>query len=430
MEDYIIDEKLLKDIQEATFIPTPYPQRLEQNSFDNPTPPPRPQNFQIEKKKASTGPIAPKQKKSSFNNKDYIELEANFINLTKQYEKIDIKYKNQIDLMKKTKNSYDSLIKEYSLLQKTNESLSKDKLSLEAEITELKAYCRKVESRLVSGAKNQNVIEINNKLRNENEELVNKVFNLENDRTELLRQNQELNNQIYILNKGTSNVNLPEQILQLSTCEKETNELKRKYAFLNEQNQNFQNLIVKNDEKIQELTFAKKHLTELLASKEHEIATIKNEKETLQSKFEANNKELSIIKESIKNYDTIKEQNEMLTKQIENIKQSNNEITNKENIKLKEELESTYQKIYIQDEQIKQLEAKYKEDSQKYFNENNKLYQEKEKYKLLYTEFISKFNNSSYQYETSSLLSESINVLSQAKQNNILLLQKLNLLSK
>ena len=37
MEDYIIDEKLLKDIQEATFIPTPYPQRLEQNSFDTPT---------------------------------------------------------------------------------------------------------------------------------------------------------------------------------------------------------------------------------------------------------------------------------------------------------------------------------------------------------------------------------------------------------
>ena len=430
MEDYIIDEKLLKDIQEATFIPTPYPQRLEQNSFDNPTPPPKPQNFQIEKKKSSTGSIAPKPKKSSVNNKDYIVLEANFINLTKQYEKIDIKYKNQIDLMKKTKNSYDSLIKEYSLLQKTNESLSKDKLSLEAEITELKAYCRKVESRLVSGAKNQNVIEINNKLRNENEELVNKVFNLENDRTELLRQNQELNNQIYILNKGTSNVNLPEQILQLSTCEKETNELKRKYAFLNEQNQNFQNLIVKNDEKIQELTFAKKHLTELLASKEHEIATIKNEKETLQSKFEASNKELSIMKESIKNYDTIKEQNEMLTKQIENIKQSNSEITNKENNKLKEELQSTYQKIYIQDEQIKQLEAKYKEDSQKYFNENNKLYQEKEKYKLLYTELISKFNNSSYQYETASLLSESINVLSQAKQNNILLLQKLNLLSK
>ena len=144
--------------------------------------------------------------------------------------------------MKKTKNSYDSLIKEYSLLQKANESLSKDKLSLEAEITELKAYCRKIESRLVSGAKNQNVIEINNKLRNENEDLVNKVFTLENDRTELLRQNQELNNQIYMLNKSSTNV--PEQILQLSTCEKETNELKRKYAFLNEQNQNFQNLIV------------------------------------------------------------------------------------------------------------------------------------------------------------------------------------------
>lgn len=421
MEDYIIDEKLLKDIQEATFIPTPYPQRLEQNSFDTPTS--KPQNFQVEKRKLNP----PKQKKSCVNtNKDYIELETNFINLTKQYEKIDIKYKNQIDLMKKTKNSYDSLIKEYSLLQKTNESLSKDKLSLEAEITELKAYCRKIESRLVSGAKNQNVIEINNKLRNENEDLVNKVFTLENDRTELLRQNQELNNQIYILNKSSTNV--PGQILQLSTCEKETNELKRKYAFLNEQNQNFQNLIVKNDEKIQELTFAKKHLTELLASKEHEIATMKAEKETLVSKFEANDKELSILKENIKNYDNIKKQNEFLTQQIENFKQKTNEINNKENNKLKEELQSTYQKIYIQAEQIKQLETKYKEDSEKYFNENNNLYQEKEKYKLLYTELISKFN-SSYQYD-SSLLSDPINALSQAKQKNILLLQKLNLLSK
>ena len=87
------------------------------------------------------------------------------------------------------------------------------------------------------------------------------------------------------------------------------------------------------------------------------------------------------------------------------------------NNKLKEELQSTYQKIYIQAEQIKQLEAKYKEDSEKYFNENNNLYQEKEKYKLLYTELISKFT-SSYQYD-SSLLSDPINALSQAKQKNI-----------
>ena len=39
MDDYIIDEKLLRDIQEATYIPTPYPPRSEQGIFTSTNPP-------------------------------------------------------------------------------------------------------------------------------------------------------------------------------------------------------------------------------------------------------------------------------------------------------------------------------------------------------------------------------------------------------
>ena len=113
--------------------------------------------------------------------------------------------------------------------------------------------------------------------------------------------------------------------------------------------------------------------------------------------------------------------------EIENIiKSKNSEFYKKHPYNPKTWISISNIKTYLKPEFDKEGVAK--RTSEKYFNENNNLCQEKEKYKLLYTELISKFN-SSYQYD-SSLLSDPINALSQAKQKNILLLQKLNLLSK
>ena len=56
----------------------------------------------------------------------------------------------------------------------TNERIQNEKINNEKLLEENKNYTRKLESRLVQGAKNQYLIEINNKLRIELEEI--KVF--------------------------------------------------------------------------------------------------------------------------------------------------------------------------------------------------------------------------------------------------------------
>jgi len=69
------------------------------------------------------------------------------------------------------KSTNDSLIKELSIIQISNEKILGEKINLENILEENKNYTRKLESRLVQGAKNQYLIEINNKLRKEVDDL-------------------------------------------------------------------------------------------------------------------------------------------------------------------------------------------------------------------------------------------------------------------
>lgn len=429
MDDYIIDEKLLKDIQEATYIPTPYPPRSEQGTFTS-TNPPKPilnnTNFK-DKKKNNSSTISNRPPKKNYSYKDYNELEQNFINLTKQYEKNEQKLQNQIETMKRTKNSYENLIKEYTFLQKTNEKLSKDKISLEAELTELKAYNRKIETRLVSGAKNQNVIEINNKIRNENEELIQKIFIIEKEKNELISKNKELTNQILILNRNVNSNISTEKLIDISNLEKEYNEINQKYIFLNEQNENFKDLLLKNEEKIQELNFAKAHLTELLAGKENEINSLKIERDSFSSRCETFIKEIKNYKEKLSTFDGIVKQNESLTNEVESLKSKINSKTENENENLLEELKLSKQKLLEQESNFQEIESVYKDKLEQCCNENINLYQEKEKYKSLYTNIIEKFNSNTLENinHEELLLDDTISLISLTKNKNIELLNKI-----
>ena len=433
MDDYIIDEKLLRDIQEATYIPTPYPPRSEQGIFTS-TNPPKPilNNTNHNEKKRNNinnnNIVSNRPPKKNFSYKEYNELEQNFINLSKQYEKSEQKLQNQIEVMKKTKNSYENLIKEYTLLQKTNEKLSKDKISLEVELTELKAYNRKIETRLVSGAKNQNVIEINNKIRNENEELIQRIFTIEKEKNELILQNKELTNQILILNKSVNSNISPEKLIEISNIENGYNELQQKYIFLNEQNENFKDLLLKNEEKIQELIFVKTHLTELLASKENEINSLKIERDSFSSRCETSIREIKGYKEKLSSFDNIVKQNESLKNEVESIKSKINSKIGKENEKLLEELKLSQQKLNEQESNMKEIEINYKDKLEQYYNENNNLYQEKEKYKSLYNEIIEQFNNNTLEEginDDESLFADTISLISLTKNKNIELLNKI-----
>ena len=121
--------------------------------------------------------------------------------LSKQLEKIDknLKFKNAE--LKKIKLINDSLLKENNNQKKVIESLNSEKVILNSKMINLKDYCNKMEKKLLSGSKNQHIIEINNKLRQENESLENELKYKEEENKELIIRNNLLNDEINILKK-------------------------------------------------------------------------------------------------------------------------------------------------------------------------------------------------------------------------------------
>ena len=109
--------------------------------------------------------------------------------LSKQFEKIDKNLKPKNSELKKLKLINESLLKENNNQKKIIESLNNENVILNSKIIGLKDYNTKMEKKLLSGSKNHHIIEINNKLRQENESLTNEIKYKENENKELIKQN-------------------------------------------------------------------------------------------------------------------------------------------------------------------------------------------------------------------------------------------------
>ena len=119
--------------------------------------------------------------------------------LTKQFSKIDKSLKRKNEELKKIKLLNDDLLKENNAQKKIIDTINNEKVMLNSKIISLKDYCNKVESKLVGGSKNQHLIEINNKLRLENESLINQIKFYESDKNDLMKMNFYLVKKILIL---------------------------------------------------------------------------------------------------------------------------------------------------------------------------------------------------------------------------------------
>ena len=144
MNDYLVDEKLMREIKD---IPSPLPKRNHPN---------------INSQKTSNQATL---------KKELNDLEYKYKSLDKAYNKLDKKCRDLQEEIKLIKSNNENYMKEINILQITNEKMNSDKQNMESVIEENKNYIRKIESRLVNGAKNQHLVEINNKLRKEIEEL-------------------------------------------------------------------------------------------------------------------------------------------------------------------------------------------------------------------------------------------------------------------
>jgi chromosome segregation ATPase len=179
MNDYIIDERLIREFKEVTSSkshdPTPYPEKSKK----------MPSNF-------SSMQIS---SNATFK-KEINDMEHKFKNLEKTYNKLLKKHSDVQEDMKVLKTTNDALTKELNILQISNEKILGEKLNLESQLEENKSYTRKLESRLVQGAKNQYLVEINNKLRKEVEDIKklseDKLIELEKIRNDINKKNQEI----------------------------------------------------------------------------------------------------------------------------------------------------------------------------------------------------------------------------------------------
>jgi chromosome segregation ATPase len=173
----MIDERLMKDIRDATMPLPKEPKKI-------PT-----KNTMILSRDASL--------KKGLN-----ELDHKYKNLEKAYNKLEKKYRDIQDESKQLKIITENFSKDINILQITNEKIMTEKLNLETVNEENKIYIRKLESRLVNGAKNQYLVEINNKLRKELDDIKKSIDDRQNETEKLKIDLNKKHQEIKILNKA------------------------------------------------------------------------------------------------------------------------------------------------------------------------------------------------------------------------------------
>ena len=102
--------------------------------------------------------------------KEKNDLTHRYLLIEKNYNKITKKNSDLTEEFKNIKMQFDSNKKDYNVLTLTNERIQNEKITIEKTLEDNKNYTRKLESRLLFGIKNQNLIEINIKLTKEIED--------------------------------------------------------------------------------------------------------------------------------------------------------------------------------------------------------------------------------------------------------------------
>ena len=341
--------------------------------------------------------------------KEIQKLQYELNSLTKQFSKIDKNLKNKNEELKKIKVINDSLLKENNNQKKIIESFNNEKVLLNSKIISLKDYCNKMEAKLLSGSKNQHIIEINNKLRNENESLINELNYIENEKKELINQNDLLNNEINILKKEfqssleynnnnveMNNNNKISKIISELTQEKKKNLLiEEEMNKLKDDNTKKDLILQQKEEEIQSLNYGKTQMTTIIAHKENEIHNLTIERDSFQQHFQECNNQLRALKDKIKDF-------EIMKKDKNEYEQTNSSFYNKQEVKtqkLMEQYESVIKKyineINLLKKENKELNIKLREyelEKNNKIKEYNMAIKDKNKYNDLFNKLVDKLN--------------------------------------
>ena len=294
--------------------------------------------------------------------KDIQKLQNELNMLTKQFSKIDKSLKRKNEELKKIKLLNDDLLKENNAQKKIIDTINNEKVMLNSKIISLKDYCNKVESKLVGGSKNQHLIEINNKLRLENESLINQIKFYESDKNDLMKNNEQLQDELNLLKtefqtlsernnnkinigKISDNKNKTAKLISELTQEKKINKKQEEEIKQLKYELNKKDLILQQkEEEIQSINYGKSQMTSIIAQKENEIHNLIIERDSFQKHYQECNNQLKNLKDKLKENEEREEDNKAsfkLKDQYEAvIKKYINEISSlkKENNKLNDKL--------------------------------------------------------------------------------------------
>ena len=294
--------------------------------------------------------------------KDIQKLQNELNMLTKQFSKIDKSLKRKNEELKKIKLLNDDLLKENNAQKKIIDTINNEKVMLNSKIISLKDYCNKVESKLVGGSKNQHLIEINNKLRLENESLINQIKFYESDKNDLMKNNELLQDELNLLKtefqtlternnnkinigKISDNKNKTAKLISELTQEKKINKKQEEEIKQLKYELNKKDLILQQkEEEIQSINYGKSQMTSIIAQKENEIHNLIIERDSFQKHYQECNNQLKNLKDKLKENEEREENNKAsfkLKDQYEAvIKKYINEISSlkKENNKLNDKL--------------------------------------------------------------------------------------------
>ena len=387
--------------KEKKIEPTPYPIRPGQNIL-----PQKPINATDSKTQLY------------FIKNEMISLENKYDNLMKLFSKSEKKVKDQADELKKLKNSNDNLIKEENINKKIIKKFSEEKNNLMKIIQENKKYISTIEKKLITGVKNEFLIEQNKSLKDkldllqvENKKLKDKEEFINNEKNKVENEAKIIQKALKIKSEEIKNFLNKENNINEEMIYNIAKDLKEKEELIKDK-ENLENINKENDikiktykEKIQELSFAKSTLTKMLAEKEGNINKLNEEKASLLDQINSLNDDKKILNKKISELELdIKNKIEAEKKRIEEEK-----ILSGEQNKIKD------YKIKIQ-----MLEYTNKDLSQKLSNAENqidileksleKISQKNSKIEKLYKDNISQ--NSIFLNEVNTLKIES------EKQNN------------
>ena len=247
---------------------------------------------------------------SEINNlrKQLSDLENKYNNLLKLFNKNEKKSKEKNNELKRVKTDNENFNNDYIILQKTLQKISLEKNILEKEIENNKKYINKLEQKLLSGAKNQFLIEQNNQLKDKLDKLQNELNIYLNEIKNLKQIKNKQEKDLKVLNraldlkiteiKKENNIS-KEEIINISSQKEEFELYNREINKLKKENEKLKENLDLLGKKLEELNYEKNKLSEMMILKENLFDNLNNEKENLKSAVNQITKERDMLKQLI-----------------------------------------------------------------------------------------------------------------------------------